>query len=82
MKQIKVIYNQNNNGILTTIITHTNWPVAYGLIRAHICSHCHKKMKPGDKTIEIIQTDMRRTYENIIRRGKVIDYYCASCVKL
>jgi hypothetical protein len=76
MKKIKLIYHKEINGVLTTVELHTNWPVAYGNIRAHACSRCSSKMKVGDKTVEIEQIDMK------LKSAKTIDYYCSKCANL
>ena len=82
MKKTKVLYHKNNHGIITIVELHTNWPIAYGLIRAHACARCLSKMVEGDKTVQVTQVDMRPIFRNIPHCKKTIDYYCASCANV
>ena len=78
MAKWKVRYNETHSGINTTVVSHTNWPIAYGLIRAHECAQCGAEMWSGDKTIEIKQVDTRYPFHILLG----VDYYCAKCANV
>ena len=75
----QIIEGKKDDGIITNVVQHFNWRIAYGLRQAYTCDNCRAPIKVGDKTVEISVYDIRRIYQNAVRGSKEKNYYCAKC---